>query len=150
MEEGNALCKSEHVLFKSLPSNMPYLKYRNKDMVKLVRSLVMNKERIITLLGLHGMGKTSLVKNTLHYIYVRRFVLGGIMWIKMKGVTDVYTVIKQMQHTICRVLNQSDDDVLKTNLQMLTSEDLLEFIINFINDPGNETYQSKYKKRKYT
>ena len=48
------------------------------------------------LLGLHGIGKSSVARNTLHYIYERKYVTGGILWIQLKGVRDVYSVAKHL------------------------------------------------------
>ena len=39
------------------------------------------EEKIVMLLGLHGIGKSSVARNTLHYIYERKYVTGGILWI---------------------------------------------------------------------
>lgn len=75
--------KSQQVLVKNLPSKLYTLKFRDREIMDLVDS-VTNKsieEKIIMLLGLHGIGKSSVARNTLHYIYERKYVTGGILWI---------------------------------------------------------------------
>ena len=54
-----------------------------------------------------------------------------------------------MQHYIYRALEHNEDEVAKKNLKNLTSEDLLDFITDFINDPGHEKYISRFNKQKH-
>ena len=51
-------------------------------------------------LGMHGTGKSSIAKNAFNYIHERKWIKGGILWIQLKGVKDVYTVTKMMQRHI--------------------------------------------------
>ena len=46
------------------------------------------------LLGMHGIGKSSIARNALNYICERKFIHGGVMWIQLKGVRDIYTLTK--------------------------------------------------------
>ena len=62
-------------------------------MMELIEK-IMDGERLIMLLGLHGFGKSSVAKNTLHYIHERKYKSGGVMWANLKGVKDVYSVLK--------------------------------------------------------
>ena len=53
-----------------MPAKMTTLKFREKEIMGLVGSIMdFNKsDQIIMLLGLHGVGKSSVARNTLHYI----------------------------------------------------------------------------------
>ena len=52
------------------------------------------------LLGLHGMGKSSIAKNTLNHIHERKLIQGGILWIPLKGVVDIFSIVKEIQRHI--------------------------------------------------
>ena len=52
------------------------------------------------LLGMHGIGKSSIARNALNYICERKFIHGGVMWIQLKGVRDIYTLTKLIQSNI--------------------------------------------------
>ena len=64
-----------------IPSKLEKLIFRDKDMSKLMELFFEDKERIINILGLHGMGKSGLARNTLHYIADRKMATGGILLI---------------------------------------------------------------------
>ena len=89
VEPGNAVCKSEHVLVKQIPAKMPNLKFRDKEMMELIES-IMGGERLLMLLGLHGVGKSSVARNALHYMHERKYMSGGVIWVQLKGVKDIY------------------------------------------------------------
>ena len=62
-------------------------------MIEMIEN-IMGGERLIMLLGLHGVGKSSVARNTLHFIYERKYLTGGILWVQLKGVKDVYSAMK--------------------------------------------------------
>ena len=62
------MCLSDHNSIKYIPAKLEKLKFREKEMSKLLESLLLYKERIVPLLGLHGVGKSALARNTLHYV----------------------------------------------------------------------------------
>ena len=62
------MCLSDHNSIKYIPAKLEKLKFREKEMSKLIESLLICKERIVPLLGLHGVGKSALARNTLHYV----------------------------------------------------------------------------------
>ena len=98
--------------------------------------LVMDKDnRLITSLGLHGIGKSSLVRNALHFIYERKYFTGGIILIQMKNVRDAFSLMKLIQRQIIQVLDLSYKEVIEMTQKNCTEEALLDYIINFLNDP---------------
>jgi nucleoside-triphosphatase THEP1 len=44
--------------------------------------------------GIPGIGKSSLVKQAIHYLNVRRSYLGGVICIQAKGVTMIENLVK--------------------------------------------------------
>ena len=82
-EQGKWKCTSEHNIVKFIPAKLEKLKFREKDMSKLLEILLVDNERIVLVLGLHGMGKSGFVRNTLHYVADRKIFTGGILFIDL-------------------------------------------------------------------
>ena len=64
-----------------MPSKVAKFSFREKDMSKLLEIILADKERIVNILGLHGIGKSCLARNTLHYVAERKLFTGGIIFI---------------------------------------------------------------------
>ena len=71
------------------------LKFREKEISELIES-VMSGERLVILLGLHGLGKSSIARNALHYMCERKFFTGGVLLVQLKNVRDVFSLMKQI------------------------------------------------------
>ena len=100
--------------------------------------LIMEKEtRMITALGLHGIGKSSVVRNTLHHIYERKYFIGGICLIQTKNVRDVFSLMKLIQRFVIKSLDLSFQEVNKRIEKNCTEEALIDDIIEFLNNPKN-------------
>ena len=84
MRPGELNCISDHVKIKCVPDKIKNLKGREKYLSKIVES-VMSGQRTIMLLGLHGVGKTALAKNAIHYMLERKFFTGGVIFVNLKG-----------------------------------------------------------------
>ena len=54
-------------------------------MSKIVKS-VMSGKRLIMLLGLHGVGKSAVARNAVHYMLERKYFTGGVIFVNLKGV----------------------------------------------------------------
>ena len=149
MALGKTINRSEHILVKHMPAKMTTLKFREKEIMGLVGSIMdFNKsDQIIMLLGLHGVGKSSVARNTLHYIYERKYITGGILWVQLKGVRDVYSVSKHLQKYIYRSLNLTKSEINELTKETCTEEKLIEFIKEFFNNPHLPKYAAKFKKK---
>ena len=79
--KGRWKCLSDHNSIKSIPAKLDKFKFREKDMSKILQNMLQDNEKIIPLLGLHGIGKSALARNTLHYATDRKLFTGGIMFI---------------------------------------------------------------------
>ena len=66
---------------KQLPAKVKTLRFRECEVIELIDDLLDTPEQIFMLLGMHGIGKSSIAKNALNYIQERKFVHGGIVWI---------------------------------------------------------------------
>ena len=96
--------------------------------------------------GVHGVGKSSVARNTLHFINERKYITGGIIWVQLKGVRDVYSVSKHLQKYIYRSLNLTKREINELTRETCSEEKLLEFIKEFFNNPHHPKYTQKLKK----
>ena len=102
---GSLIDLSDHNQIKYIPTKLEKFKFREKDMSKLIKSLLDSKERIIPLLGLHGIGKSALARNTLHYVAERKMFSGGVLFIKLKNIRSSFAVVKNIMRNIMRYVD---------------------------------------------
>ena len=109
----------------------------------------MSGERLIILLGLHGFGKSSIARNALHYVSQRKFFTGGILLIQLKNVEKVFSLLKQIQRFIFKVLDIPPSEVAGLTEQTCTEEQLGSFITKFFNnDLGYDYRKQKHQNQK--
>ena len=68
------------MLIKQIPAKIPNLKFREKEMIELIRK-IKGRQRIVMVTGLHGIGKSGVANNVLHHIYARKEITGGVLWV---------------------------------------------------------------------
>lgn len=69
--------------------DQPIFVARQKDMFKLIqRILSPNSSRLLTLLGLPGIGKSSLMRQTIAHINERSLLQGGYIIINNRGLKN--------------------------------------------------------------
>ena len=99
---------------KQIPPKVRSLKFREREIIELISDIVSRDfgEQIFVLLGMQGFGKSSIAKNAFNYIYERKLILGGILWLQLKGITDVYAAIKLIQGHIIDSLKMNRQEKL--------------------------------------
>ena len=80
---GSFIDLNEKPEFNQLPSRIENFMGRNEVMHDLI-SLILTS-RFVTLKGIAGIGKSSLVKETLRYIYDRKHFKNGVIYINLNG-----------------------------------------------------------------
>ena len=70
---------------KNVPSKIENLIGREKHLNKIVKS-VMSDQRLVMILGLHGVGKSAVAKNAVHYMLERKYFTGGVIFVDLKGI----------------------------------------------------------------
>ena len=76
--KGNYRCISDHIQFKQIPEKLPNLKFRDKEVWEVTKSIT-SGNRLVFMFGLHGSGKSTIVRQALHYICDRKFFTGGVI-----------------------------------------------------------------------
>lgn len=65
-------------------------------MFKLIGKIMSERSsRLITAVGLPGIGKTALVKNTIHHLQERRLLHGGCIFSNAQNIQDCEVYLKQ-------------------------------------------------------
>ena len=88
VEEGEFKCVSDHIGFKAIPAKLKEIKFRDKEMWELIKQ-VMDGNRLIILLGLHGVGKSCLTRNALHYMTERKICTGGVISVQLNNCKQI-------------------------------------------------------------
>jgi Cdc6-like AAA superfamily ATPase len=74
-------------MFNKIPPIVPQLIGRQKDMFKIISKVLSPiQSRMITLMGLPGIGKSAIVRNMLHHIHERGLLQGGTIEVDCRGV----------------------------------------------------------------
>ena len=73
--------------------------------------------RLITLIGLPGIGKTSLSKNAIHFISTRKMFKAGIVFMQLKGCSNCEIFLKKL---LSFLLIQQTDNSMEKKLQGTT------------------------------
>jgi nucleoside-triphosphatase THEP1 len=80
--------------FKIGQLDQPDLVGRQKDIFKLARKLLMkNGNRLFTLIGLPGVGKSALARKSMQFIDERRLLQGGYIFMSVRGFKDTEVFI---------------------------------------------------------
>lgn len=126
-------CTSEHNAVKILPNKLDKFRYRERDMSTLLKMLITDKERIVLLLGLHGIGKSALARNTCHYVAERKLFTGGIIFIQLKGMSSLFPMLKLIMREIIRKLDLTLEEKRALENDTFSENAMIEFFTDFFN-----------------
>ena len=130
-EPGSLACHSEHVQIKRVPERVESLKYREKEIWNLVES-VMKGSRLITLLGLNGIGKSTVARDAVHFMLERKYFTGGVIFINLKQVQSFRLFINKVKRILLKNLDLSYCNAL-AKIENPSSEAFTEFLIDMFN-----------------
>lgn len=80
LQKGSLQNLTDKINIKFFPAGNIELKGRRREIFELIQN-VCSDIRLIQLLGLPGIGKSSLVRSSIQYIYERRNFLGGMIFV---------------------------------------------------------------------
>ena len=138
-------CTSEHNAVKILPNKLDRFKYRERDMSTLLKMLITEPERIVLLLGLHGIGKSALARNTCHYVAERKLFTGGIIFIQLKGMSSLFAMLKIIMREIIKKLDLTLEEKRALENDTFSENAMIEFFTDFF----NRKLKQKFVKQKH-
>ena len=137
-------CISDHVKIKFVPDKIKNLMGREKQLSKIVKS-VMDGQSTIMLLGLHGVGKSALAKNAIHYMLERKYFTGGVMFVNLKGVSKFSQLTVRLKKTIIKHLDLNYGNI-RDELESVSSESFVDFLVDLFGAKDLDA-KLKYKKK---
>lgn len=90
--------------------------------------------RIVPVIGLQGIGKSSLARNTLHYVCERKMFTHGILFIQLKDMRACFMMLKLLMRLLLKFINI--DSVGKRKLLEKTNSKnaMIDYFVNFFNN----------------
>ena len=82
-------------------------------MSRILGHLLGNEEHILPLIGLHGIGKSALARNTLHYAAERKMFTGGALLIQLKDMRSNFAMLKLITRATMKFLYLSKTEKIK-------------------------------------
>lgn len=105
---------------------------RESDLFNLVQKIATSGKRLISVVGVPGIGKSVLVRQAIHFFDDRKQFTGGIVLIQAKGVESTENLKKML---ICNVLSEISDETLKKSIRetaITQPEALIGHVIDYI------------------
>ena len=102
---------SNSPVFHILPTRVENFIGRTEECQKIVE--LIHSNRLITITGISGIGKSAIVKEVAHYLFRRDFTKDGIIYLSL---TDCQTIDNMFQRIILPIRNSlfSKDIVVST------------------------------------
>lgn len=86
--------------FSLLPAKTAFFVGREAEMFRVVRLL--STQRIVTVRGPPGIGKTSLVKSVAHFVLPRQIHRDGVLYVSLRGCRTTASVVAAMRVAMTR------------------------------------------------
>ena len=130
---GEYQCISDHIQFKQIPEKLSNLKNRDKEVWEITKNITSGK-RLVFIFGLHGTGKSTIVRQALQYICDRKFFTGGVIQIQLSNVKSTYSLMKAIQRAIIKGLNLTKDQLNEIIEDNCSEDRLFDMITYFFNN----------------
>lgn len=75
-----------------MPSRVENFIPRPKDLYEILK-LIDSKKRFITITGMSGIGKSTLVRELVRYIQFRNFFMDGVVYVDVRGCENIDKII---------------------------------------------------------
>jgi Cdc6-like AAA superfamily ATPase len=104
--------------------DQPIFVARQKDMFKLIQKILSPKSsRLLTLLGLPGIGKSSLARKTIQHINERMLLPGGYIMLNVRGIKYCEDFLRTFIKQVAAKGNPMSADIFVGQEQGVTYED---------------------------
>ena len=98
LKDGKSEVLDKKSLFNEIPAKVDEYIGRQKEIFQMVQSVCQN--RLVNIIGLPGIGKTSLAKNAAHYMADRSMFKAGIVFLPLKGYTTCEIFLKKLLYNL--------------------------------------------------
>ena len=130
---GKYLCISDHIYLKHLPEKQLGIQYREKETYDLIQK-IMHGERLVTVIGPHACGKSSIANLAMHYIAERKFFMDGMLWINAKNVTECFILLRKIQRVVFNSFKIKEHTIRLINENTSSKSVIIEILIGFFNN----------------
>ena len=131
--DGIGKCISRHNRVKRIPAKLESLIGREKDITSLLDYLTDEHDRLVNVVGLRGVGKSSFVRYSLHYVAERKMFTKGILTIQLKDTKNCIGMLKIIMREIMKLIN-IDRETQKTYMvEKCTQFLMMEYFCSFFN-----------------
>lgn len=103
-------------------------------MSQLLQYLLEDNYKIVSLLGLRGVGKSCLARNSLHFVAERKIFTGGILLIQLKDIKSTFAMLKLIMRAIFRFLKLDKEERRTLSDKICSQDRLTEYLISFFNN----------------
>lgn len=99
-------------------------------MSDLVRTLL-ESDQILNMIGLPGIGKSLLARNTLHYLRERQYFCRGIISISVCSVSTVPELLAKLKNVLMDKIQMDESGEQRMRQKTKNSEEAMQFITKF-------------------
>ena len=117
-KEGVLRCLDKKAIFNSIPSKVEGFVGRQQEMYEIINLLEQN--RLVSILGPPGIGKTSIYRNLANYVRDRRKFSDGIIYVELRGWETAHMFLTRL--SILIRANWSVEEYKKYGLEKLDSD----------------------------
>ena len=117
-KEGVLRCLDKKAIFNSIPSKVEGFVGRQQEMYEIINLLEQN--RLVSILGPPGIGKTSISRNLANYVRDRRKFSDGIIYVELRGWETAHMFLTRL--SILIRANWSVEEYKKYGLEKLDSD----------------------------
>lgn len=117
-KEGTLKCLDHKATFDSIPSKVEGFVGRQQEMYEIINLLEQN--RLVSILGPPGIGKTSISRNLANYVKDRRKFSDGIIYVELRGCETAHMFLTRLSILIRS--NCSIEEYKKYGLDKLDTE----------------------------
>lgn len=104
----------------------------------MLEVLMNEKQRtqIVPILGIYGIGKSTLARNVLHFVANRKYFTGGVVYVQIKDIRNNFAVLKLIMRAILTSIDLNEQERLQFDLEKKLQQEtkMVDFIVDIFNN----------------